>query len=634
MKIALKILPRTKPLRIIFCFSGGVVLSVVLSMLIHRLYWDNTINFVKTTKQNILTQTLPTKLSLLLSDERPEEIQTVLNSTNGYIGLVMTDCPLANINCPQQQITYQTKNDRGWRKEFNPQNLAQYSFDLLTNSAPIIEEQKTNGIEPEDNSKQEDNINQTDDIENSKSGQIIGRVYYIPLTASDFILEFKQWLWGIYKLKLNSIIHPFSALFGVSFLFCVIVWKFIEEEALRIANFYQIRQKQLEVDLKELTESNGKLANDKQKLNLEFENYDQQIEELKRKTNSLKEEVKSKEEKISKQEKNIFISQNLLTNYQQELEKFKHIKSINEEQKQALILKIQEQETNLIEQELEFKRYIDELRFTNEELIVSQEEEQEKFMLLRKIEDEKNQLEKKLAEKEKQLNLKEQQIDKLEQHKEKYQSWQEIAQELEADLQITDELQDKISVLETEKQQLLLQIDNLQQTNQQLQIAFVELQKQNYHSDDEQIATERGKKQWQIICSPSFCKYWQSLADECQIKIAIYLNYLEEQGVTLSDPYSSKVKGSGYRELKPISHAKEAIRIFYRFTPARIPILLCGGNKDGWNTEKWYKKYVAIADHEYNSYMQTQEADSFNLLWQEMNPSARSEAMKGFMVAN
>ena len=93
-----------------------------------------------------------------------------------------------------------------------------------------------------------------------------------------------------------------------------------------------------------------------------------------------------------------------------------------------------------------------------------------------------------------------------------------------------------------------------------------------------------------------YIDFWYNLSEEDKIKTTIYLDYLQQKGVHLKYPYSSNIKGSCYRELIPISHADEAIRIFYRYTSSRIPILLCGGDKDGHNSEKWYKKYVGIAE--------------------------------------
>ena len=117
MKIAVKILPRTKPLRLLFCFGGGILLALILSIFSHYRYWYGTIKSVQTTKLQIISESVPTKLSLLLANQEEKAIQKLLNSTDGYIGLIVTNCQQITANCPQEKIIYQTNIDRGWQKK-------------------------------------------------------------------------------------------------------------------------------------------------------------------------------------------------------------------------------------------------------------------------------------------------------------------------------------------------------------------------------------------------------------------------------------------------------------------------------------------------------------------------------------
>ncbi|WP_373480362.1 type II toxin-antitoxin system RelE/ParE family toxin [Geminocystis sp.] len=103
-----------------------------------------------------------------------------------------------------------------------------------------------------------------------------------------------------------------------------------------------------------------------------------------------------------------------------------------------------------------------------------------------------------------------------------------------------------------------------------------------------------GYREWNIICSEKFLNYFSQLDEKSQIKISIVINYLEEKGVNLGAENSSKIKGTNFnlRELRPINSNNEAIRIFYTFTPKRMPILLGGGNKDNCNPITWYKQQI------------------------------------------
>ncbi len=385
--------------------------------------------------------------------------------------------------------------------------------------------------------------------------------------------------------------------------------------------------------MNEFKKYNQQLIIEKNEFHEEFEKFNQQIVELHNKTSNFKKEIKQKEEKLSKQEKNILKSQNILNYYEQELKRITKIKLINEEEKQDLELKIQLQHKHLKEQESELNTYVEELQTANQELTLNQYKESKIISLLRQREKEKIQLEKKLKDKENQLVLKGEKIKKLEQQKEKYQSWREIAQELENDLQESELLQETIDSLEIEKLQLQKAIENLEITNNQLQISLLESQKQSgqFTLDNESLAFEEIDKKWDIICTEKFLDFWYELSEEDKIKTTTYIDYLQQKRVNLKYPYSSNIKGSCYRELIPINHADEAIRIFYKFTPERVPILLCGGDKDGHNAEKWYKKYIAAAELEYHNYQKNKEAFSFNELWDEMDLFARQEAMKKFM---
>lgn len=56
------------------------------------------------------------------------------------------------------------------------------------------------------------------------------------------------------------------------------------------------------------------------------------------------------------------------------------------------------------------------------------------------------------------------------------------------------------------------------------------------------------------------------------------------------------------RELR-IQHAGQPYRVLYAFDPRRIAILLIGGNKTG--DDRWYEKYVLIADSLYEQHIVT-----------------------------
>jgi hypothetical protein len=79
---------------------------------------------------------------------------------------------------------------------------------------------------------------------------------------------------------------------------------------------------------------------------------------------------------------------------------------------------------------------------------------------------------------------------------------------------------------------------------------------------------------------------------------------LEEKGINLGFPYSSKINGSrhsGMRELR-IQSKGNPIRIFYMFDPRRTAILLIGGDKTG--DDRFYERFIPIADQLYDIYLE------------------------------
>ena len=103
--------------------------------------------------------------------------------------------------------------------------------------------------------------------------------------------------------------------------------------------------------------------------------------------------------------------------------------------------------------------------------------------------------------------------------------------------------------------------------------------------------------------------WWNALSEEEQDDIAAAEELLEEKGPTLPFPLSSGVEGSRHshmRELR-VQHAGKPYRILYAFDPRRNAILLIGGSKTGGN--RWYKKYVPIADDLYDRHIKTLEKE-------------------------
>ena len=100
------------------------------------------------------------------------------------------------------------------------------------------------------------------------------------------------------------------------------------------------------------------------------------------------------------------------------------------------------------------------------------------------------------------------------------------------------------------------------------------------------------------------------LSTDEQMAVVTLVKMLQDLGVLLDHPYSSKVWDSRFalRELRA-HHGSTAIRVFYVFAPWRGAVLLIGGKKGGSLDEKrFYKKLVPQADKIWERYLAKLEA--------------------------
>ena len=150
----------------------------------HYNYWDQTIFAVQTIDFKILANTLPTKLSALIVQNDAEEIQRTLQSNTGRFGIVVTDCKIADKECPDQTVLYRTQSRSSWSRNFSMDLLKDAPFDVLRDPPPL----KTEISFPDIRSREYKSTGQTN------SGQIIGRVYYVRGIQPSYVESWTGWL--------------------------------------------------------------------------------------------------------------------------------------------------------------------------------------------------------------------------------------------------------------------------------------------------------------------------------------------------------------------------------------------------------------------------------------------------------
>ena len=107
-----------------------------------------------------------------------------------------------------------------------------------------------------------------------------------------------------------------------------------------------------------------------------------------------------------------------------------------------------------------------------------------------------------------------------------------------------------------------------------------------------------------------FESWWESLNEDEQESVASCVLLLEARGPMLGYPFSSGIeqsKHSHMRELR-VQHGGRPYRVLYAFDPRRVGILLIGGDKTG--DDRWYDKYVPIADKIYEEHLEALKKES------------------------
>jgi len=110
--------------------------------------------------------------------------------------------------------------------------------------------------------------------------------------------------------------------------------------------------------------------------------------------------------------------------------------------------------------------------------------------------------------------------------------------------------------------------------------------------------------EWGVEYTDEFENWWESLDEDEQESITSCVLLLEVRGPMLAYPFSSGIEQSRHshmRELR-IQHGGRPFRVLYAFDPRRVAILLIGGDKTG--DDRWYDKYVSLADKIYEEHIQ------------------------------
>lgn len=114
---------------------------------------------------------------------------------------------------------------------------------------------------------------------------------------------------------------------------------------------------------------------------------------------------------------------------------------------------------------------------------------------------------------------------------------------------------------------------------------------------------------WEVEFTDEFEQWWHTLSESEQGKVDARVSLLMERGPNLGFPFSSQVKTSRFPEMRELraQAGGDPLRMLYAFDSRRTAILLVAGDKTG--DDRWYEKYVPVADRLFEQHLKTIEKD-------------------------
>src|SRR4051812_34713294 len=113
---------------------------------------------------------------------------------------------------------------------------------------------------------------------------------------------------------------------------------------------------------------------------------------------------------------------------------------------------------------------------------------------------------------------------------------------------------------------------------------------------------------WTVLFHDDFRAEFKELPEEVQIELAARLKLLEKEGPRLGRPTVDTLNGSSFMNMKEIRFQKDGVwRFACAFNPIKQAIILCGGDKEGKNQQRFYKKLIKVADLRYGGHLKTLE---------------------------
>lgn len=110
---------------------------------------------------------------------------------------------------------------------------------------------------------------------------------------------------------------------------------------------------------------------------------------------------------------------------------------------------------------------------------------------------------------------------------------------------------------------------------------------------------------WTVIFHPDFAAEVDDLSKEVRIELLASVQLLEIYGPTLGRPAVDTLNGAKMKNLKELRFkADDGVwRFAFAFDPKRQAIVLCGGDKSGVSSNRFYKTLIDTAENRYKQHL-------------------------------
>jgi hypothetical protein len=111
--------------------------------------------------------------------------------------------------------------------------------------------------------------------------------------------------------------------------------------------------------------------------------------------------------------------------------------------------------------------------------------------------------------------------------------------------------------------------------------------------------------QWDADFHDEFVVEYSALPEEVQDELQAIIKVLEQLGPQLGRPRVDTLNGSAYANMKEIRFdAVDGVwRFAFAFDSNREAIILCGGDKSGLSTRRFYLPLIAKADQRFTAHL-------------------------------